>query len=46
MMGKTFRVSLYTTQNIAQPRNMETLWRVLDSKVAAPRRFDSIERPG
>jgi hypothetical protein len=43
-MARTFRVSLYTSRDIAEPAVSEALWRRLDNPIVQPRGFDSVER--
>lgn len=42
-MGRTFRLAVYTPQDLSQIDTMRTLWRVLESPVVSPRVFGSTE---
>jgi hypothetical protein len=43
-MAKTFRVTLYTPQDISSQQTAKTLWGLLDSPLIGPHRYDTIER--
>lgn len=43
-MGKTFRASVYTPQDISRTKSARVLWELLDDPLITPQRFDSVER--
>lgn len=43
-MGKSFRVSVYTPQDISLPQTAQLLWRLLSDPLIDPQRFDTVER--
>ncbi|MGW8572548.1 hypothetical protein [Streptomyces niveus] len=43
-MANTFRASLYTPLDIADSSTARTLWRLIDTPIVMPARFDSVER--
>lgn len=43
-MAKTFRLKIYTAEDLTEPATVQALWQALDTPLIQPQKFDSIER--
>jgi hypothetical protein len=43
-MPETFRVGLYTAQDLTQRQTIAKLWQLLDNPIIGPNRFDAVEK--
>jgi len=43
-VAKTFRLTIYTAQDLTNPTTAQAMWQTLDNPLIQPQRFDSVER--